>query len=484
MNQPPSTIACHGFCSDCKTTHALPVGDSRKHAQELIEQLEKHKRIDFPQLPNLQPTNSNPQFPTDYLWGDARGQMFGVLECENAAGNTVILKAFSCQYNGQWLIDGWVPPLLDPIAFRSLIAEPDKEINLRTQALRGLEKSDPQHPKLFKERKALSQQLMKDIHALYQLTNFRGETRPLTDIFPGKNIPTGVGECCAPKLLNYAAHHGLTPLGLSEFYWGKESKSGERQHGRFYPACEEKCHPILGFMLCGAGDWSDKIQKKQSHANSTPTLQHSTLPTLHSDNDIIVVVKPSGLLSVPGKGPENQDCVVARVKTLFPDCPDHPEVHRLDMDTSGLMVLARTKEAHRELSRQFHDREIKKRYIALLEGKLKSDSGTIKLPFRLDIDNRPMQIYDPILGKIGITHWKTLSVVNEKTRVEFTPITGRTHQLRIHAASKHGLGTPILGDRLYGSGTAPGQLKLHACFLRFTHPVTGKEMKFHSEPGF
>jgi tRNA pseudouridine32 synthase/23S rRNA pseudouridine746 synthase len=224
--------------------------------------------------------------------------------------------------------------------------------------------------------------------------------------------------------------------------------------------------------------------EKRNIGNSLSEFQNSTIPILHADDDIVVICKPSGLLSVPGKGPENQDCVVSRIKAMFPDCPDHPEVHRLDMDTSGLMVLARTKEAHRELSRQFHDRETKKRYIALLDGELAEQSGTIKLPFRLDVDNRPMQIYDPVHGKLGITHWKVLNVENGKTRVEFIPITGRTHQLRIHAASEHGLGVPIIGDRLYGSGDAPGQLKLHACFLSFRHPTTGKKLRFHSEPLF
>ncbi|MBC8206702.1 MAG: RluA family pseudouridine synthase [Kiritimatiellales bacterium] len=237
-------------------------------------------------------------------------------------------------------------------------------------------------------------------------------------------------------------------------------------------------------MLCGAGEWSDGVREQWSTEKpNAPTLQHSMVIVYH-DDDIVVICKPSGLLSVPGKGPENQDCVAARVKEQFPDCPDHPEVHRLDMDTSGLMVLTRTKEAHRELSRQFHDRETQKRYIALLDGELPEESGTIKLPFRLDVDNRPMQIYDPVHGKLGITHWRTLALENGKTRVEFIPITGRTHQLRVHAASEHGLGTPIVGDRLYGTGTAPGQLKLHAAFLSFTHPTTGKKLEFKSEPDF
>jgi len=518
MNQPPSTPACFGFCTDCVTAHSLLVGDSRKYARELMAQLQEHKRIDglaplsdVEHPPSLSlhsghpyrfksppregcpqggvglPRHSeidNPKFSTNYLWGDARGQMFGVLECEDVDGNTVVLKAFSCQYDGEWLIDGWVPPILDPRAFNALIAEPDKEINIRTRALRDLEKSDPQYRKLFDERKALSQQLMKDIHALYHLTNFKGKTRPLIDVFPNTGIPTGVGECCAPKLLNHAALNGLKPIGLSEFYWGKESKSGERQHKKFYPACTEKCQPILGFMLCGTEEINNGVMEKWSPVDSNQKIQHSDTPILHADDDIVVVCKPSGLLSVPGKGPENQDCVTARIKEMFPNCPDHPEVHRLDMDTSGLIVLALNKESHRELSRQFHDRETKKRYIALLDGELTEDEGLIKLPFRLDIDNRPRQIYDPIHGKIGITRWKTLSTDNEKTRVEFTPITGRTHQLRVHAASEHGLGVPIIGDRLYGTGTAPGQLKLHATFLSFTHPRTGKKMKFSSAPKF
>jgi tRNA pseudouridine32 synthase/23S rRNA pseudouridine746 synthase len=478
MSSSPTISAC-GFCTACQTVHSLGIGNSRKYALELMDQLETHKCLDF----EAASATRHPSFATSYLWSEARGQMFGVLECEEASGNTVVLKAFSCQYAGEWLIDGWVPPLLDPQQFEALIAEPDKQINLRTRALNGMKKSDPDYKKLSDERKALSQQLMKEIHALYHLTNFHGETRALTDLLPG-NIPMGVGECCAPKLLNYAAQHELKPIGLSEFYWGKENKSGTRQHKQFYPACVEKCQPILGFMLCGAEERSDGVMEKWSTDQSnTSTLQHSMIIVYH-DDDIIVVCKPSGLLSVPGKGEANQDCVTARIKKQFPECIAQPEVHRLDMDTSGLMVLALTANAQRELSRQFHDRETKKRYIALLEGQLTKTEGLIKLPFRLDVDNRPMQIYDPVHGKLGITRWKVLSSGPATTRVEFTPFTGRTHQLRVHSASEHGLGIPIVGDRLYGTGTAPGQLKLHASYLSFTHPRTGKKLEFHSEPDF
>ncbi len=247
---PPGEMSTCGFCANCGTVHSLGAGNSRKYALELMDQLESHKRLDFLSSSNHHSELIDHKFSTDYLWGNARGQMFGVLECEDANGSTVVLKAFSCQYDGEWLIDGWVPPLLDPQQFYDLIAEPDRQINIRTRALKTMNKSDPEYKKLSDERKALSQQLMKEIHALYHLTNFRGETRALTEILSG-NIPMGVGECCAPKLLNHAALNGLKPIGLSEFYWGKENKSGTRRHKEFYPACVEKCQPILGFMLCG-----------------------------------------------------------------------------------------------------------------------------------------------------------------------------------------------------------------------------------------
>jgi tRNA pseudouridine32 synthase/23S rRNA pseudouridine746 synthase len=475
--------AC-GFCADCGTVHSLGTGNSRTYALELMEQLETQKCID---------DGSNPQFSTDYLLGEARGQMFGVLECEDRSGNTIVLKAFSCQYDGEWLIDGWVPPLLDPKQFYDLIAEPDRQINIRTRALKTMEKSHPDYRELSDERKALSQQLMKDIHALYHLTNFHGETRALTEILSG-NIPMGVGECCAPKLLNYAAFNGLKPLGLSEFYWGRENRSGTRQHKQFYSACAEKCQPILGFMLCGndmecAGLpalYSPKLASDTNGASSAiqRRRQAAALQIIFADTDLVVICKPSGLLAVPGKGEENQDCAAARIKKLYPGCIDQPAVHRLDMDTSGLMVFAFTAEMHRALSRQFHDRQVEKRYIALLDGEVADDAGTIELPFRLDVENRPVQIYDPVHGKLGTTHWKKLSVENGQTRIEFRPVTGRTHQLRVHAASEHGLGFPILGDRLYGSGTAPGQLKLHASFLSFTHPRSGETLEFCSPPLF
>jgi tRNA pseudouridine32 synthase/23S rRNA pseudouridine746 synthase len=460
MSSPDNISAC-GFCAACGTVHSLPVGNSRKYAIELMWQLEMQQCIG---------DGSAPKFSTDVLWSESRGHMFGVLECADAAGNIVVLKAFSGQYNGEWLADGWVPPILDVNEFYRLSDPVDREIKHLDRIIR----QDGKNAELVKKRKALSQELMKQIHSLYLLTNFRGETRPLTEVFKG-GIPTGAGDCCAPKLLNHAAKNGLKPLGLSEFYWGRENRSDTRQHGQFYSACAEKCQPILGFMLCGAEEFL---------ATKNTKISQKELQVIFENREFVVINKPSGLLAVPGKGEENQDCATSRIRALYPNCIEQPAVHRLDMDTSGLMVLALTADMHRELSLQFHDRKTEKRYIALLDGEIDDNGGTLELPFRLDVENRPHQIYDPLHGKTGITHWKKLSVENRQTRVEFRPVTGRTHQLRVHAASEHGLGVPITGDRLYGSGTAPGQLKLHACFLSFTHPRTGETLAFHSEPPF
>jgi tRNA pseudouridine32 synthase/23S rRNA pseudouridine746 synthase len=213
-------------------------------------------------------------------------------------------------------------------------------------------------------------------------------------------------------------------------------------------------------------------------------VAETLLEIVHEDPDFVVVDKPSGLLSVPGRGPDKGDCVTARVRTMYPGCIEHPAVHRLDMDTSGLLVVARNAQSHRELSMQFRRREIAKRYVALLDGELEGEAGTIELPFRLDIENRPYQILDEEHGKLGITHWQKLAIEAGLTRVSFVPVTGRTHQLRVHAAHERGLGIPIVGDPLYGNGTGPAQLKLHACELGFRHPASDARLDFRSAAPF
>ncbi len=208
------------------------------------------------------------------------------------------------------------------------------------------------------------------------------------------------------------------------------------------------------------------------------------LTIIHEDSLFVVVDKPGGLLSVPGVGPENQDCVVSRLKKLYPDCIEFPSVHRLDQDTSGLIVMALTTKTQRSLSMQFMDRLVGKRYIALIDGRVEEDAGVIELSFRLDPDNRPYQVHDPVDGKPGTTRWRKIDAEDGRTRIEFMPLTGRTHQLRLHSAHAEGLGFPIVGDRLYGTGTAPGQLKLHASLLRFRHPVTRQSLEFFSPAPF
>ncbi len=208
------------------------------------------------------------------------------------------------------------------------------------------------------------------------------------------------------------------------------------------------------------------------------------LKIIHIDPVFIVVNKPGGLLAVPGRGADKQDCVVTRIKAMFPGCIEQPAVHRLDMYTSGIMLLARTKEAHRQLSIQFEQRAVEKEYAAVLDGAISGIEGRIELAFRLDPDNRPHQVYDPVRGKTGISNWRKTGEEKGKTHVLFSPLTGRTHQLRLHSAHPLGLGVPIVGDALYGNGTEGEKMLLHACRLSFFHPVNGERLEFFCEPDF
>ena len=208
------------------------------------------------------------------------------------------------------------------------------------------------------------------------------------------------------------------------------------------------------------------------------------LHILYQDEFLAVIDKPGGLLAVPGRGLDKQDSVVSRLQQMVPWCIAQPAVHRLDMDTSGLMVLGLTREAHRHLSAQFAERRVGKKYLALLEGIVPTEAGEITLSFRLDPERRPYQVYDPVQGKTGVSRWRKLEVREGWTLVEFTPLTGRTHQLRLHASHPLGLGCPIVGDRLYGSGCPGEPLLLHAIWLQFDHPDTGQTMDFCSAASF
>ncbi len=213
-------------------------------------------------------------------------------------------------------------------------------------------------------------------------------------------------------------------------------------------------------------------------------MRHRPIDIIYKDSSLVVVNKPGGLLSVPGRGPDKQDCIVNRLKATIPECIAQPSVHRLDMDTSGLMILALTTVAHKYLSQQFQDRLVKKEYFALIDGLVEENSGEIRLPFRLDINNRPYQIHDPVYGKMGITYWEKIGIEKNKTRIKFIPLTGRTHQLRVHAAHKLGLACPISGDRLYGNGRPGDPMLLHASFLKFKHPASRETLFFESPAPF
>jgi len=207
----------------------------------------------------------------------------------------------------------------------------------------------------------------------------------------------------------------------------------------------------------------------------------AVIKILYHDESLVVVDKPAGLLSVPGKGRDKQDCAEARIKAVYPDALT---VHRLDMETSGTLIFARNKRIHRELGKQFQNREVEKRYIAVVHGYITEATGKIDKPVICDWPNRPRQKIDLENGKPSTTLYKVLwrDTENQTTRVELVPVTGRTHQLRVHLQS---IGHPIIGDRLYGPNNEILQrLMLHSLSLSITHPKTGEPMRFFSELPF
>lgn len=253
---------------------------------------------------------------------------------------------------------------------------------------------------------------------------------------------------------------------MAEFWWGISPNSAIRKHKNFYPSCQSRCKPILRHMLAGV-----KMDENLLLKNLSESVD---LKIVFEDDDLIIVNKPPEFLSVPGK--EIKDSVYTRIKQKYPSITGPVIVHRLDMSTSGILVLTKTKEANKILQQQFIKRTIKKRYVALLSGKLSEKKGTISLPLRLDLDDRPRQLVDFKNGKTAKTIWTIISENNTHTRIHFYPVTGRTHQLRVHAAHKDGLNLPIIGDDLYG--TKQDRLYLHADFIEFIHPTSKNKISF------
>lgn len=326
---------------------------------------------------------------------------------------------------------------------------------------------------LKSRRKAMSEALQERIFRLFVVSNALGERRDLVEVFRplGTLPPAGAGECCAPRLLNHAYNNGLRPVCMAEFWWGASPVGEVRHHGHFYPACRSKCKPILDFMLQGLD--------VEDNALGRP-LDDMALDVVLDDQWLTVLNKPSGMLTVPGKLLE--DSLLTRYQTAHPEAVGPIVVHRLDQETSGLVIFTKDKATHKALQQQFENHSIRKRYIALLDGVVENDEGVIDLPLLPDIEDRPRQRVDNEHGKPAVTRYQVLERSGALTRVAFTPLTGRTHQLRVHASHPLGLNCPIVGDRLYG--TAATRLMLHAERITFAHPATDQPITLDCPPDF
>jgi len=322
------------------------------------------------------------------------------------------------------------------------------------------------------KRKNKSARLQKKIFDQYQFLNQAGEIKSLLDIFQDKTPMGGTGECAAPKLLQYAFQHNMKPLAMAEFWWGQSPKSEIRKHRHFYPACIGKCKPLLSHMLKG-------IEMDENPLLKNPA-EGKKIETVFEDEHLLVINKPAEFLSVPGR--YIKDSVANRMKEKFPEATGPLIVHRLDMSTSGIMLIAKSLEVHKFLQSQFIKRTIKKRYVALLEGIVSEETGTINLPLRTDWNERPKQLVCYENGKSAQTNWKVIERKNQQTRIHFFPITGRTHQLRVHAAHPLGLNLPIIGDDLYGKKNE--RLCLHAEWIEFLHPISREVMSVEVEAEF
>ena len=501
-----------------------------------------------------------------------QGVMLGALVCKDKNGEIVNLVTNSGNAkklkveSGKWKTENgkrktendffgevvFVGAIVSAEEIEDALAENDKEIHELTEQINNeqLAISSEQLKELRKQR-ALS---LEKVHDLYKFHCIDGKIRSLKEICEmyngGKLPPTGTGDCCAPKLLDYAFSHDLTPVSLAELqydFFAKENVphgGGEKTVDRENSLSEGQGILVTTGCRCGndcstaegvpLAVWSDSGSaesvtakpdrpeeqgraKQCPEPNSPPSTFHFPLTPpcdercgillpamlglriLYRDDAICVVNKQSGLLSVPGRGEDKQDCIESRFRRLFGDKVEikQPAVHRLDMETSGIMILAFTKEAHRELNRQFEAKEIQKEYIALLDGVLPkmgiAQHGTMELFFRLDVDNRPHQIWDSENGKSAVTEWEILGVeryhapdgsTRNATRVLFMPHTGRTHQLRLASSDSHGFGCPIIGDTLYGHCDEGERLMLHAKKISFTHPITGERMIIECESEF
>lgn len=432
------------------------------------------------------------------LINETGGKMFGVLIVADGEGRRHFLAAFSGILDGTYHHPGFVPPIYDLQHPGSYFQEEQAVISDINRKLDAMDADHPAAPELREERRQRSRQLQYWLFQQFHILNAHSESKELTDIFKDeKQIltaeeyyarknrpnaqyrqirlqpipPAGAGECCAPKLLQYAYLHHLHPLCMAEFWLGPSPRDELRTDGHYYPACHAKCRPILAHMLQGLDIEENPMLRRNRE-------MVSKVEYLYADTDIAVVFKPSGLLSSPGK-----DDVPSLLDVVRQRYPDAMYAHRLDMDTSGIMVFALHPEAYRHLQGQFYRHEVTKSYVAILDGEVSDAlprSGTITLPLLANPFDRPRQMVNHEHGKQAITHYDIVRTSDGTTLLHFNPQTGRTHQLRVHSAHAEGLGCPIKGDNLYG--TPSDRLYLHASHLSFTHPSTSELMTFDKAP--
>ncbi len=398
-----------------------------------------------------------------------RGKMFGVLVCEcdssdnSQTGKGIqrgFLAAFSGTLDRKTQHTYFVPPVFDLMAPGSYFKEEEAAISQINARIQENDSSD-----LRAERKTRSIALQRWLFSQYHLLNAKGVEAEMLSLFEGIIPPSGTGDCCAPKLLQAAYNMHLKPLCMAEFWMGASPKEEIRKEGNFYPACSAKCKPLLRHMLQGL------------NVEPNPLLQtiSEKMTIVYEDEDIVVINKPSGMLAVPGKDP--LPSVQEEIKEQYPHAEGPLIAHRLDMDTSGLMVLALNNNTYHNLQDQFLHHKVQKRYSALVDGVLPvGQKGRIDLPICPDITDRPRQMVNYEYGKRAITEYKVVASNGSQSLLHLWPHTGRTHQLRVHLAHPSGLGTPIVGDRLYGH--AGKRLMLHAEELSFTHPSTGESISF------
>ena len=403
----------------------------------------------------------------------SEGKMFGVLVVEKE--NTYsFLAAYSGLLEGRNDWEYFVPPVFDAQQPDGYFKQKEREIS----ALNQHPSSDNQHL-----NRLMSQELQLWLFRQYRMLNANGETRDLVEIWHDYHNnpkiqkkfplpPGGTGDCCAPKLLQYAYQHKLKPVCMAEFWWGPSPASEIRHHGEFYPACRGKCKPVLTWMLQGLDVDPDPEQSG---------FLHHGIEIIYEDDVIAAVYKPSGMLSVPGKADDYSVATWAKERWSGSMLP-----HRLDLLTSGIMLVAKTTESYHHLQDQFAARTIKKKYMAVVEGEITIDHGIIDLPLSSDPLNRPRQIVDHEHGKRAITEYRVIShqisptTHHPVTLLALYPHTGRTHQLRMHCAHQEGLGCPIVGDELYGHKA--DRLYLQAESITFIHPSTCRRMHLFCPP--